>query len=182
MPGKEKPGKEKNMPIKDLIPWNKSDNRVSVRRGEDGNTLFDLRDRMNRVFDEFFERPFGLSPFFDRPDFMGDFAPSLDVSETDKEITISAELPGMEPDDIHISIEHNTLTISGEKQAESEEKDKRYYRHERSYGSFYRSIPLPEEVDEDKIDASFKRGVLQVKLPKTVEAQKKSKRIAIKIE
>jgi HSP20 family protein len=163
------------MPIKDLIPWNKSESQVPVRRGEDEKTLLDLRGRMNRMFDEFFERPFGLGP-----NIMGDFAPSLDVSETDKEITISAELPGLEPDDIHISLERNTLTISGEKQAEKEEQDKRYYWHERSYGSFYRSIPLPEEVDDDKIDATFKHGVLQVKLPKTAEAQKKSKRITIK--
>ena len=170
------------MPIKDLIPWGKSESRVPVRRGESENTLLDLRGRINRMFDEVFERPFGLSPFFDRPDFMGDFAPSLDVTETDKEIAISVELPGMEPDDINISIERNTLTISGEKQVDKEEKDKRYYRHERAYGSFYRSIPLPEEVDEDKIDAIFKSGVLQVKLPKTAEAQKKSKRITVRME
>ena len=170
------------MPIKDLIPWSKSENRVPVRRGEDGNTLLDLRGRINRMFDEVFDQPFGLSPFFDRPDFMGDFAPSLDVSETDKEIAISVELPGIEPEDINISIEHNTLTMSGEKQVDKEEKDKRYYRHERAYGSFYRSIPLPEEVQEDKIDATFKHGVLHVTLPKTAEAQKKSKRIPVKME
>lgn len=111
---------------------------------------------------------------------MGDFAPRLDISDTDKEISIAAELPGLEPEDIHISMDHNTLTISGEKRAGKEEKDKRFYRVERSYGSFQRSIPLPDEIDEDKIDATFKRGVLRVKLPKTQAAQKRSKRIAIK--
>ena len=168
------------MPITDLVPWKKNETSVPVRRRQEEDTLLDLRSQMNRLFDEFFERPFGLSPFFGESNLMGDFAPRLDISETDKEVTISAELPGMEPEDIHISLDRNTLTISGEKQAEKEEKDKRFYRVERSYGSFHRSIPLPNEVDENKIDATFKRGVLKVKLPKTRAAQEKSKRITIK--
>lgn len=135
---------------------------------------------MNRLFDDFFERPFGLSSYLGESDLMSDFAPRLDISDTDKEISIAAELPGLEPDDIHISLDRNMLTISGEKRAEEEEKDKRFYRVERSYGSFQRSIPLPDEIDEDKIDATFKRGVLKVKLPKTQAAQKRSKHIAIK--
>ncbi len=163
--------------FKDLIPWTKSESQVPVRRDGDGNSFLDLRSRMNHMFDEFFDRPFGGAS-----NMMGDFAPSLDVSETDKEISIAVELPGLEPDDIRISLERNTLVISGEKQAEKEENDKRYYWHERSYGSFYRSIPLPEEVNEDKIDATFKNGVLHVNLPKTAEAQKQSKHITIKAE
>jgi HSP20 family protein len=167
------------MTRKDLIPWKKNDSSMSVRRrGED--SLLDLRSQMNRLFDEFFERPFGLSPFFGESTFMEDFAPRMDISETEKDITISAELPGLEPDEINIAIERNTLTISGEKQAEKEDKGKRYYRVERSYGNFHRSIPLPDEVDEDQIDATFKRGVLKVKLPKTKAAQVESKRITIK--
>ncbi len=101
---------------------------------------------------------------------LGDYTPHLDVSESDKDITVSAEFPGMEPEDIQITIDRGSLTISGEKRAEEEEKGERFYRLERSYGSFYRSIPLPDVVDEDKIDATFKRGVLKVKLPKTMEA------------
>jgi HSP20 family protein len=169
------------MAITDLIPWKKDDSNLTIRRRqEDENTLLDLRSQMNRLFDEFFEQPFGLSPFFGESSLIGDFAPRLDISETDKEITISAELPGIEPEDIDISLDRNTLTISGEKQVQEQEKNQRYYRIERSYGSFHRSIPLPNEVDEDKIDASFKRGVLKVKMPKTKAAQEKSKRISIK--
>jgi HSP20 family protein len=170
------------MPIRSLIPRKKNETSLPIRRDQGGVGLFDLRDRMNRLFDEFFDRPFGLSPFFDEQAFMGGFAPNMDVSETDKEVTISAELPGMEPEDIQIALDHNILTISGEKHAEKEEKDKRYYRLERSYGSFSRSIPLPEGVEEDSIDASFNRGVLKIKLPKTVEAQKRSKKITIKTD
>jgi HSP20 family protein len=168
------------MVITDLIPWKKDESRVPVRRRQQEDSLLDLRSQMNRLFDEFFERPFGISPFFGEAAFVGDFAPRMDVSETDKEITISAELPGLEPEDINITIDRNVLLISGEKHAEKEEKDKRYYRIERSYGSFRRSIPLPSDVDEHEIDATFKRGVLKVKLPKTQAAQEESKRIKIK--
>lgn len=168
------------MAITDLIPWKKDETKVSIHRGEEEDELLDLRSRMNRLFDDFFERPFSLSPFFGESAFMGEFAPSIDLSETDQELTISAELPGMEPEDIHITLERNTLTISGEKRAEKEEEGKRFYRVERSYGRFRRSIALPEGIDENKIDASFKRGVLKVKLPKTDKAQKESKRIKIK--
>lgn len=168
------------MAITDLIPWKNNESSVPVRRRQEEDTLLDLRSQMNRLFDEFFEQPFGLSPFFGASPLMGDFAPRINISETEKDITISAELPGMEPEDINVSIDRSTLTISGEKRAEKEEKDKRYYRIERSFGSFRRSIPLPYEVDENKVDATFKRGVLKVKLPKTKAAQERSKRITIK--
>jgi len=168
------------MSITDLIPWKKNETSVPIRHEREDDALLDLRTQMNNLFDEFFERPFGLSPFFSDSTFMGDFAPRLDISETDKEITISAELPGVEPDDLNISLDRNILSISGEKHTEKEESGKRFYRVERSYGSFHRSIPLPKEVDENKIDATFKRGVLTVRLPKIRFAQEKSKRITIK--
>jgi HSP20 family protein len=168
------------MAITDIVPWKKNETRVPVQHNQDQDTFLDLRSQMNRLFDEFFEGPFGLSPFSGESSFVSDFALRLDISETDKDVTISAELPGLEPDDINISLERNALIISGEKRAEKEEKGKRYYRAERSYGSFHRSIPLPKEVDEDKIDATFKRGVLKVKLPKTKAAQQKSRHITIK--
>jgi HSP20 family protein len=168
------------MAITDLVPWKKNETRVPVRHRQEQDTFLDLRGQMNRLFDEFFEGPFGLSPFSGESSLMSDFAPHLDISETDKDMIISAELPGLEPEDINISLERNALTISGEKRVEKEDKGERYYQIERSYGSFQRSIPLPDEVDEDKIDATFKRGVLKVKLPKTKMAQQKSKHIAIK--
>jgi HSP20 family protein len=167
------------MAITDLVPWKRSESRVPVRRAQEQDTFIDLRSQMNRLFDEFFEGPFGLSPLSDDSNLMGSFAPRLDISETEQDITISAELPGMEPEDIQISIDRNALTISGEKKVESEEKGKRFHRVERSYGSFHRSISLPDEVDEDKIDATFKRGVLKVHLSKTQAAQQKIKHIPI---
>ena len=168
------------MAITDLVPWKRNENGVPVRRRQEEDAFLDLRSQMNRLFDDFFERPFGLSPFSGESDLMSDFAPRLDISETDQDYTVSAELPGLEPEDINISLDRNALTISGEKQAEKEDKGKHYYRVERSYGSFQRSIPLPDEVDEDKIDATFKRGVLKVHIPKTQAAQRRSKHIAIK--
>ena len=167
------------MAITDMIPWRKDEISVPVHRGQDEEKFLDFRSQMNRLFDDFFEGSFGLSPFLGDPTLTRNVIPRLDVSETEKEITISAELPGMEPEDIHISLDRNALTISGEKRAEKEEKGERYYRVERSYGSFNRSIPLPKEVDANKIDATFKRGVLRVKLPKSKTAQEESKRITI---
>lgn len=170
------------MPITDLIPWKKDETSVPVRRGRESTSLLSFRNQMNRLFDEFFERPFGLSPFFDESGFMGGYAPNMDISETDKEVSIAVELPGMEPEDIHITIDRNILRVNGEKRVEHEEKGKRFYRVERSYGSFNRSIALPEGIDENKIDANFKRGVLKIKLPKTADAQEKSRRIEIKTD
>ena len=168
------------MAIKDLVPWKKNQDSVPDRRLQEEDTLLDLRSQLNRLFDEFLEQPFGLSPFFDESTMMGDFAPCLDISETEKEITISADLPGMDPEDIQITLDRDILTIRGEKRAEKTDKGERFYQSERYFGFFHRSIPLPSEVDEKKIDATFGRGVLKVNLSKTQAAQAKSKRIAIK--
>jgi HSP20 family protein len=167
------------MAITDMIPWRKNETSVPVHRKQEEEKFLDFRSQMNRLFDDFFEQPLAFSPFFGEPTLMGDITPRLDVSETENEITISAELPGMEPEDIHITVDRNALTISGEKRAEKEEKGKRYYRVERSYGSFRRSVALPKEVEESKIDATFKRGVLKITLPKTKSAQEESKQITI---
>ncbi len=170
------------MAITDLIPWKKDDTRLPIRRRED-ETLVDVVDRMHRLIDEMFARPLSLMPFFESEStWLGDFTPKMDVSETDKEITIEIELPGLKPEDVNVTLERGVLNISGEKQSEKEEKGRRFHRVERSYGSFYRSIPLPSEVEEDKIEASFKHGVLKVKLPKTQAAQAQSKRITIKAD
>lgn len=168
------------MAITDLIPWKRDESRLPVRRRQEEDTFFDLRSQMNRMFDEFFEQPFGLNSFFGETSMVREFTPSVDVNETDKDIRVIAELPGMEPEDIDISLDRNALRIRGEKRADKEEKGKHYYRVERSYGSFQRVIPLPCEVDEDKIDATYKRGVLKVMLPKAKPAQEISRRITIK--
>ena len=106
-----------------------------------------------------------------------DWNPSVDVSESDDEIVVKAEIPGVSPQDVDISIDDNHLIISGEKKQESEEKEKNYYRVERSYGSFRRSLALPSGVDVDSIKASSKDGVLSIHIPK-VES-KKSRKVEI---
>jgi HSP20 family protein len=133
---------------------------------------------MNRLFDDFFGG-WGLAPFREFPERWDTFSPRMDMVEGDKEVTVSAELPGMDEKEIGVSLSHGVLTISGEKQEKKEDKGKNYYRMERSYGSFQRSVPLPGEVDEAKVEATFKKGVLTITLPKTAAAQAR-KRITIK--
>jgi HSP20 family protein len=134
-----------------------------------------LRKEMDRLLDSFFEG---------RPDRRireeGEWLPSLDVAETKGDLVVKAELPGMDPKDIEISLSEGVLTIRGEKKQEKEEKEEGYHLIERSYGSFTRSIRLPKDVQNDKINASFKNGVLKVVLPKSEEAKKKE--IKIKVE
>jgi HSP20 family protein len=163
------------MAIKTLFPSGKKD--VPARR-EDDNPFSLLRREMDALFDNFFGG-FRGEPFANR---FSTFNPNVDVMEGDKEIVVSAELPGMDEKDIYVSIQKDALTIKGEKKAEREEKGRDYYRMERSYGSFSRTIPLPAEVDMDKVEAQFKKGVLKVTLPKTADAVKESKKISVKVE
>jgi len=102
----------------------------------------------------------------------------VDVVETDKEIRVTVELPGLDEKDINVSLARDVLTISGEKKQAKKERRGNYYRAERSYGSFRRSIQLPTQVQADKVDAVFRKGVLSITLPKTEAAQKR-KKIAI---
>jgi HSP20 family protein len=140
--------------------------------------LLTFQQEMNRLFDGFFGRS-ALEPFGGLGEGWGLFSPRVDVAETDKEVVVSAELPGLDDEDIDVSLSRGMLTISGEKKQEKEKKGRNYYRVERSYGSFRRSVRLPAEVDTGKVDAVFRKGVLTITLPKTAEA-KARKRIAIK--
>ncbi|MEW6117366.1 MAG: Hsp20/alpha crystallin family protein [Nitrospirota bacterium] len=165
------------MAFRDLVPRTFGKREVRVKRnGDDPFTM--LQREMNDLFDNFF-RSFDIAPFGSR---MGEFTPRVDVSETDKEIKVSAELPGMDEKDIEVTLNKDSLTIKGEKKEEKEDKGKDYYRMERSYGSFSRTIPLPLEVETDRAEATFKKGVLTVTLPKTAKAIKETKKIAIKAE
>jgi HSP20 family protein len=146
-----------------------------------------LRQEIERLFDEFdggfWRAPFRSSMFDVAPSRNGNgFAtlPAVDVSETDKAYEITAELPGMDEKNVEVKVANGVLTIKGEKQDDKEEKKKNYYRRERSFGSFERSFQVPEGVDSDKIEANFKKGVLSVTLPKSPEAQKAEKKIAVK--
>ena len=109
----------------------------------------------------------------------GAWNPSIDVSERDGEIVVSAEVPGIDPKDIDISIDDNNLVISGEKKQEQEEQGKNYYRVERSYGSFRRSFSLPSNADVDNIKASSRDGVLSVHIPKREDEVKKKVEIEV---
>jgi HSP20 family protein len=165
------------MSITDLIPWRREERKVPVKREEE-RSLLSFQQEMNRLFDEFFGG-WGLAPFREIPEPWDAFSPRVDVVEGDKEVTVSTELPGMDEKEIEVSLSHGVLTISGEKREEKEDKGKNYYRMERSYGSFQRSIPLPGEVDEEKAKATFNKGVLTITLPKTAKAQA-HKRIPIR--
>lgn len=164
------------MAITDLIPWTRGEKKVPVRREETGDPVYELQRGMNRLFDEFFEGFGSLAPFGEQ---LGAFTPQVDVVENDKEYKVTAELPGLDEEDIEVSLDHNMLTISGEKKAKKEDKGDDYYRMERSYGSFRRAIPMPDEIQADQVDATFKKGVLTVLLPKTETGQKR-KRISVK--
>ena len=163
------------MAMRDLVPWSRGRD-VSVRRGEDSPFLT-LHREVNRLFDDFF-RGFDLTPFgsdrsFDR---VGDNWPSVEMSEAEREIKVTAELPGLDEKDVDVELANGVLSIAGERKTESENQDRLF--SERYYGRFERRIPV-EDVDADKISAAFKNGVLTITLPKVAPAQSKVKRIAI---
>jgi HSP20 family protein len=165
------------MSVRDLIPWGRSNNRAPVPyRDDDRSPFLSLHREMNRLFDDFF-RDFDM-----RLPMMGGGGPNgswphLDLSETDKEVTITADLPGMEEKDVELLLEDGMLTLKGEKRSETEDKDRQF--SERYYGRFERHIPLGADVQADKAMARFKNGVLTVTLPKNPDAQPKAKRIEI---
>jgi HSP20 family protein len=162
------------MAIKDLIPWNNGGREVGIHRGADVNPFFALHREMNRIFDDVF-RGFDLAPFGSTRTLNGLGWPQIDIDETDKEVRITAELPGLDEKDVSLEIANGVLSISGEKKTESEDKTRRF--SERYYGRFERRIPL-QDVEEDKASAAFKNGVLTVTVPKSAEA-KNVRRIAI---
>jgi HSP20 family protein len=169
------------MNIKELIPWNREKDN-GVLKSDFNHPFAALQREMNQVFDNFSKSFFDFSPLSREMDLHKSITPKIDVVETDKEIRVTAELPGMEEKDIEVNFSRDTLIIKGEKKAEKEDKKEDYYVMERSYGSFQRAIPISAGVDRDKVDANFKNGVLKVTLPKTEEAQKEVKKVKIKCE
>jgi len=160
------------------IPLRRRGNSLSVRR-ENDSPVMTIQNEMNRMFDQFFNDPFTLLSIPSMRS-VSDFMPRIDVSENENAMLVTAELPGMEEKDIQISLEHDVLVISGEKKSDVEEKGKSFHRVERTYGSFHREIPLVTDIQEDKIEAAFKNGVLTVTLPKTPAAAKQARKITIK--
>src|SRR5689334_23252647 len=163
------------MGMRDLIPWNRGRD-LTARRSEEVNPFLTLHREMNRLFDDVFRgfdlTPFGSGRLIDR----GLDWPNVEVSETDKEVKVTAELPGLDEKDVQVELASGVLAIKGEKKTETEDKDRLF--SERYYGRFERRIPV-EDVDEDKVSAAFKNGVLSVTMPKAPQAQSKVKRIAV---
>jgi HSP20 family protein len=160
------------MALTDLIPWERNRALTTTRFGEDGDPFFALQRDMNRILDDF-TRGFGVAGP-SRNGWSGAW-PHVEVSESDNEVKVIAELPDMEQKDVEVSLHEGVLTLKGEKK--SENKGAVY--SERWHGQFQRSLQLGPEVDPDKVNASFKNGVLTVTLAKRPEAQSQVKRIPI---
>jgi HSP20 family protein len=185
------------MDISRLAPWNwfkkeeehegfsapvkRQDQPVPVRQT---HPLLQIHNEIDRLFEDSF-RNFGfpslltgrLFPSITRADWL---KPTLDLTATDKEYTISVELPGVEASEVKLEVVNDTLRVSGEKTQEKEEKDKDFYRMERSYGSFQRVLSLPEDADQDKINAVFKNGVMTITVPRKSLPQSEAKQIEVK--
>lgn len=162
------------MNMRNLIPWGRSQQTPSRYRDE-GDPFTTLHREMNRLFDDVF-RGFDVAPFGSGFGRMGRW-PSVEVIEADQEVRVSAELPGLDEKDVEVLMNDGMLTIRGEKRSETEDKEHAF--SERYYGHFERRIPLAWDVEEDKIEATFKNGVLTVTMPKSVQAKANVKRIAI---
>jgi len=186
------------MSVKKWIPWNwfkkeeeDAGKSVPVQRSLAHDQGYDLGDslvRFHRDIDRLFERAFrgfDLWPAgFTRPLLTrmndGLIKPTLDLGATDNDYTITVEVPGVDEKDVKVEIANDTLTIRGEKKQEREEKEKNYYRMERSYGSFQRVLTLPEDADQDRVAATFKNGVLTITMPRLAAPQANVRRIEVK--
>lgn len=171
------------MALGEMVPWRWGSFR---RAGRDDKALEGFRGdiaslhrEMDRLFESLWHEGFGpslvsgeLARF--------EIAPQLDVAEDDKSITVKVDLPGMDEKNVDVTLSDRVLTIRGKKEEDKEAKDKDYYRRERAYGSFRRSIEVPMAVDTSKIEASFEKGVLTISLPKSREAQEKVKHIEVR--
>jgi HSP20 family protein len=183
---------DQNIEVKrEQAPQTSQASQAPAPMGRSGLDLFQsFRNEMERMFDQFW-RGFGFpSPRHGfEPESLwrgaGGFglsAPAVDFSEDEKAYRITAELPGMSEKDVEINLSGDVLTISGEKREEREEKEKSYHFSERRYGSFRRSFAVPQGVDRDKVEATFKNGVLSLTLPKTPEAVQQQKKIEVKAQ
>jgi HSP20 family protein len=172
------------MNVSELIPWSR-DKENGVFKSDSDHPVVTLQKEMNRMFENFSKSVFDFPAMKNNMNDMGLtplISPKIDVVETEKDVKVTVELPGMEEKDINVNFAGDMLVIKGEKKSEKEEKKEDYCFTERSYGSFHRSIPISKSVDRDKVDAKLKNGVLKVILPKTADAQKETKKIKINCE
>jgi len=145
---------------------------MSMIRWEPFDEMMSMRESMDRLFEDFFSR---------RPRTSGPLVwqPALEVYETDHEVVVKAELPGIDPKSVGVTVTAEGLTIKGEAKAEHEDKGRNYYRRELRYGAFQRTIALPNEVKSDETKATFKQGILEVKIPKVERVRPKTVSVAV---
>jgi HSP20 family protein len=153
-----------------LIPWQRRYEWDPFR------DLLEIQKEMNKLFDS------SISRSLDRKSDLleGFWTPAVDINEEKDKYVIRADLPGLKQEEIDVSVDDDTLTIKGERKIEKHDREKNYYRTERAYGAFQRSFTLPSSVDTDKINATYKDGVLEVTIPKTEEQKKKKVKIDVK--
>lgn len=158
-----------------LMPWK---SKPLETRENEMSPILALRNEMDRLFDSFFREPFGAMdwPFGG----MGKWAPPLDVAEDETEVTVRAELPGIDPKEMEVSVVGNELVLSGEKKETTEHDGKGVHHTETRYGSFRRTVPLPEGIDTENVDAQYANGVLTLHLKKTAPVTQK--RIEVKVK
>ena len=163
--------------LKALVPSRNNKAQTPAVREDYFDPFVTFRREMDRMFDHFFDGFNGRGS-----NGAGAIAPAIDLDETDKEMVVTAELPGVSEKDIEVSLAGDMLTIKGEKKTETEEKKGNSTYTERRYGSFARSLRLPFEVKDEQVDAKFKDGVLTVRLPKPAEMQSQVRRIEVKAQ
>lgn len=168
------------MSVRDLIPWgrNNGDQLPTLFRNGDRDPFLSLHREVNRLFDDVFRGFDTRLPAFGRIGASGAGWPSVEISDNDKEIKVTAEVPGLAEKDVEVFLNEGVLTLKGEKRSETEDKERQF--SERFYGQFERRIPVGLEVEEDKVSARFKNGLLTITLPKTARAQAQVKRIEVK--
>jgi HSP20 family protein len=164
--------------VRDIIPRDRRGERLPATY-RDADPFMTLQREVNRLFDDMFsgfDMPFGGMPSA-RARGWSSAWPNIEVAETDKELRVTAEVPGLKEKDVEVLLEDGVLTIRGERKSETEDKERQF--SERYYGTFERRIALGPDVQEDKVAADFKDGVLTVTLPKSAQIESKAKRIAI---
>ena len=149
---------------------------MTLIRWTPGREIVGIQGEMNRMFDNFFGAPRRA----EKDDRVLYWTPRVDVEEADDQFVVTAELPGLNKDDVKIEVKDHVLTFTGEKKAENEKKDRNIHLYERTYGKFCRTFTLPDNVDVDKIEAGFKDGILHIDIPKTEEAKPRQVEVQVK--
>lgn len=166
------------MTIRELMHWDRPFSLPVLRRERQSRSITSLQDEMNRMFDEFLGDT--SVPAFRSWRSSNEAFPAMDLIENEKYYKIRAELPGMDPDDIEVSVTNGFLTVKGGKEEEKEEEEENFLRRESSYGAFQRTLSLPEAADMDRADAIYRNGILTVEVPKKAEALQKPKKLSVR--